>query len=200
MKDWVKSFLTSKLYKERKHKFGKDKDTAWKKEYIEGEFRARYSTEEGICVGLAECLRLQMYGDENSVAVQTFIKLLGSVLGEVPEEVFRKIVTVENVFFGYNPLRQTSAWKFDIPCGNPQGGEVRFINFFYETPFMPPAAAKGEIVVGLMYSVWDKNDPVTEDDIKRAGKDWGFTKEIDAWLIELDEGAAQFGGKEKITA
>ncbi len=48
MKDWVKTFLTTKLYKEAKAKWGKSQPTDSKREMVTMELERLTATETGI--------------------------------------------------------------------------------------------------------------------------------------------------------
>ena len=198
MKDWVKTFLTSKLYREAKGKWGKSLPTDSKRELVTRELEKLTATETGIYYALIECLQCY-FGEEADVNVAAnFPQLFGSILTDLPEEVFSKLSRMKNVFFLFNPVRQTWAALFKLKEAIPEGETLKIVNYFYQTPYMPKKAAIGEIVQGLIMAYYDED--LSEDRMYEVAKNWGFGEEIKGLFLLLSEEVSEFGNKGKIDA
>jgi len=198
MKDWVKHFLTGKLYKEARAKWGKNQPTDSKKEMVTMELERLMASETGIYYALIECLQCYFGEEIDPNVAATFSQLFGSVLVDLPEEVFSKISKMKNLFFLFNPIRQTWAAQFKLKEAIPEGENLKIVNYFYQTPYMPRKAARGEIVQGLIIAYSDEG--LTEERMYEIAKNWGFGEEIRELLLLLSEEALEVGNKGKIDA
>jgi hypothetical protein len=198
MKDWVKHFLTGKLYKEARAKWGKNQPTDSKKEMVTMELERLMASETGIYYALIECLQCYFGEEIDPNVAATFSQLFGSVLVDLPEEVFIKISKMGNLFFLFNPIRQTWAAQFKIKEALPVGEVLKIVNYFYQTPYMPKKAAIGEVVQGLVMAYSDED--LTEDKMFESAKNWGFGEEMKELFLLFSDEALEVGRKGKIDA
>lgn len=199
MKDWVKTFLTSKLYREAKSKWGKDIPTDSKREMVTIELERLTTTETGIYYALIECLQCYFGEEADANVAANFSQLFGSILVDLPEEVFSKLSRMRNIFFLFNPIRQTWGALFKLKEAIPEGEILKIVNYFYQTPYMPKKAAKGEIVQGLILAYLGE-DLKSEDMMYEIARTWGFSEEIKELFLLRSEEALEVGSKGKIDA
>ena len=107
MKDWVKHFLTSKLYKEARAKWGKNQPTDSKREMVTMELGRLMASKTGIYYALIECLQCYFGEEIDPNVAANFSQLFGSVLVNLPEEVFSKISKMKIAFSLFNPIHRT---------------------------------------------------------------------------------------------
>jgi hypothetical protein len=125
-----------------------------------------------------------------------FKNTFGSVLSDLPKEVFLQLVGMKNVFFTFTPNPGAEVKPFVLEDRDNLGDWSRIIvvTFPYAVYGMPLMAIRGSIVHELVHvclhseTKVGSNDAMEEEADKVAG-DWGFTEEI----AEMRKYGAKFG-------
>jgi hypothetical protein len=159
MKNWVKSFLLQRkpLNPER------------------------FENEHIVYCELVDCLKYD-FGSGPGWATETFIEIFGSVLSELPEEVFNKIFQMENLFFIFSPFPGAEVKLFQLK-NDLKAGALRIVNFPFDSAFMPIEAIKGGVVHELahIYSEHEISSKKIDDEANGIVKGWSFKEEIRAF-------------------
>lgn len=199
MKDWVRPYLLKALTKSI-NRISKQRN--WhseeeKKEWIElksTEFEEMINNEREVFFRLSGSLQCD-FGiglGENLI----FAEIFGSVLAELPEEVFKKLCGMKALFFIFTPFPGAEVKIINLEKGIRKGETLRIVNFPYASIFNPPLVTRGGIVhelahVFLEHDYVENPDPDKwEDEADELPKKWGFEKEIKAmrdYYAELEK-------------
>jgi hypothetical protein len=188
VREWVKPFLIQKIQdamaKELGHKVGE----GWRERYA-----MQLVRDKAVYYGLANCFNTHFGSGGLNGLKEGMIYTFGSVLADLPEEVFRKLYEAKNLFFSFtpNPGAETKVFfpEHDIKTGE----KIQVVTFPYISDRMPLLALRGQIVHELIY-LYHGNEfsmsEVTEktDEIART---WGFEEEIRAFRDYWAETEAQ---------
>jgi len=188
MKDWAKPYLLEKFSKEANQKF---KDEKKRQQHLERRSKS-IETDDAVHRELVDCLPHD-FGTSFGGDQDTFIRLFGSVLADLPEEVFKKISEMKNVVYFFIPFPRTEVKSLKV-SKNLKGMPVKIVIFTHESMYMPFDAIKGEIAHELVhiFSEHDVNNDdydKREDEIDEVAKEWGFEKEIVALRKYHEEGS-----------
>jgi uncharacterized protein with GYD domain len=187
MRDWVKPYLLKKF---TEGAYQHIKDEKHRQQSLEHRMK-QLEVDNTVYYELVGCLKYD-FGGGFGGDQDTFITLLGSVLADLPEEVFKKISEMKNVvyFFASFPGVEVKLLTVDE---NMKGERLKIVVFPHESMYMPFDAIKGEIAHELARIFWE-HDPANDDYDKRkdeaneVAKKWGFEKEIEALRKYLEEG------------
>ncbi len=169
MKEWVMPFFLQ-LQKRRKYReYKEEKDIP----------------DVAVFYALVDQLECD-FGGGIGGDVDWFTSLFGSVLADLPEEVFKKIQGMRrNVFFIFTPFPGAEVKIFQMEDRKLEG-TLRIVNFPYDSIFMPPVACRGQIAHELAHIFLEhgcgneekQNEEDIEDQTDATAKEWGFEKEI----------------------
>ena len=187
MRDWVKPYLLKEFTEGANQRI---KDEKSRQQSLEQEMK-NLERNEAVYYELVRRLEHD-FGASFGGDQDTFIKLFGSVLADLPEDVFKKISEMKNVvyFFSPNPRAEVKLLTIDE---NIKSERLKIVVFNHETMYMPFDAIKGEIAHELVHIFWE-HDPThddydkREDEVYEVAKKWGFEKEIAALRKYLEEG------------
>ena len=195
MKDWVRPFLIEKLKEALKDmEEGKEKEE-WIKLKIENEI----DDEDSARIELVDHIN-HNFGYGIGGYNWEFTEIFGSVLADLPEEVFKKIQGMKGVYFIFtpNPGAEVKTPVSDVR----KGSQLRIVNFPYQSIFMPTMALRGEVVHELAHVYQEhaggSSDKI-EDKTDELAKSWGFEKEIKAlreWEIREEESTMKIRNRE----
>jgi len=180
MRDWVKPYLLEDFEKINKE-LGFDHDqNEWSMDHVKEELE----DEEAVCYRLADQLRIHFstfgIGDEGWLFKAAF----GSVLSDLPKEVFLQLVRMKHVFFTFTPNSGAEVKHFVIEEGENIGGwdRIVIVTFPYALISMSLTALRGSIVHELvhvcLHSDKGASDDAMEAETDRVSEEWGFKKEI----------------------
>ena len=189
MRDWVKPYLLKK-FTEGAEQHIKDKKS--RQQFLEQGMK-NLELDAAVYYELVHCLEHD-FGAGFGGDQDTFITLFGSVLADLPEEVFKKISEMKNViyFFFPNPRAEVRLLTIDK---NIKSERLKIVVFNHASMYMPFDAIKGEIAHELVHIFLD-HDPVhddydkREDEVDEVAKEWGFEKEIAALKKYFEEGSS----------
>ncbi len=193
MRDWVKPYLLEK-FTEAANQHAKEEQL--KQEFLDQRTKD-IEHDEPVYYELVGCLKHD-FGAGFGGDQDTFIKLLGSVLAELPEEVFKKISAMNNVVYFYMPYPRAEV-KLLTVNENMRGQRLKIVIFSHESMYMPFDAIKGEIAHELVH-IFLEHDPAhddydkKEDEVNEVAKKWGFEKEIAAFIKYIEEGPSDIFG------
>jgi hypothetical protein len=109
-----------------------------------------------------------------------FYKTFGSLLADLPEEVFKGLCDMKNLFFTYNPNPQGELKVFGLECDITKGN-LHVVAFPYCSGFLSPLVLRGQIVRELAKVYTDLGEVHgQEDQIDSVAIEWGFCEEIEA--------------------
>jgi hypothetical protein len=173
MKDWVRSLLIQEFIDSLgypvKSEEGKEKKIKQKTRELEN---PELVYEE--LTNLMQCDFGNAPGGESSV----FTVIFGSVLADLPEEVFRKLSEMKNVLYIFTPFPWAEVKIFDLSAGIKEG-QIRIVNFPNNSLDMTQKVLKGEIAYGLA-RVLSGQKGSGDESADETLKNWGFEKELKA--------------------
>jgi hypothetical protein len=112
-----------------------------------------------------------------------FTSAFGSVLADLPEEVFLKLCGMKNVFFTFTPNPGAEIKPFILVEDIKTGEALKVVTFPYVITCSSPGAARGTIAHELahLYAHPDKyaSDDAMEDEADEIAKSWGFEQEVE---------------------
>ena len=171
MKDWVKTFLNNQFI-------------------CMGEVN-----EHNIYSELAYSLNIDFgkegYHIENQNVILDFIDIFGSVLADLPENVFKKLYEMKNLFFIFTPCPMSEVKVFKLKKDMKEKESLTIVNFPYTSYNVPVEGfenfskkqlIRGEIVheIAHVYKGCEIRSPEIEFETDEIAKSWGFKKEIEA--------------------
>src|SRR4030043_1801211 len=187
MRDWVKPYLLEKFTEGACQHI---KDEKSKQQSLEHRMK-QLEVDDTVYYELVGCLKYD-FGTGFGGDQDTFITLLGSVLADLPEEVFKKISEMKNVVYFFAPFPGVEVKLLTVD-ENMKGERLKIVVFPHESMHMPFDAIKGEIAHELARILLE-HDPAHDDYDKRkdeaneAAKKWGFEKELEALRKYFQEG------------
>lgn len=182
MKDWVKPFLLKESQRFM-NEMGFKEDI---RQFTITNFEREIASDEGIWNILSEHLNCHFGIGAMNPDILWFTCAFGSVLADLPEEVFLKIRSMKNVFYTFtpNPGAEVKHFVFDEDDRIENWDRIIVVTFPYEVSFMPPITAKGTIVHELAHVYAHPDQAVSnekmEDEADQLPIDWGFEEEIKA--------------------
>lgn len=161
MKEWVKPYLIQRLPQRRNRTEEKIPDAA-----IFYKLTDQLQHDFGSGVG----------GDS-----AFFTEIFGSVLAELPKEVFEKLIEMKNVLYIFTPFPGAEVKIFQLD-ENIKAGTLSIINFPYDSSYMPSEVLRGQIAHELAHVLLehDCGSDENENTADETAKLWGFEKEIQA--------------------
>jgi len=175
MKDWVKPYI---LQRTAEYVDGLVNQGSEKEQWLALKSKA-LEDPDILYHELTLCLNCH-FGREIGDPQEFFYKVFGSVLSDLPEEVFMKLCGMDNLFFTYNPNPEGEMKVFEVDHEIP-GGNLRVVTFPYCSGFLSPNALRGEIVHELVHVYKGVVDIIEqEDQINSTAIEWGFEEEIRA--------------------
>ena len=180
MKDWVILFLLDEYTN------GLDKvfpDKKEREQAIKDEIE-RLKDEETVFYELADYFNYNFGIDENNDSKSHIISVFGSVLADLPEDIFKEIITIQNLFFAFTPRFGAEVKSFRLEKGSKSGDMIQIVTVPYTSSFLPLDAARGEIAhdlaqIYLKHKYGSKKE--TEEEADELAKNWGFDEEIEAY-------------------
>ena len=174
MKDWVKPFI---LQRAAEHVDEWVKDGSENKQWLALKSEALKDAEI-VYYELTSFLRCH-FGREIGDPQEFFYKVFGSVLADLPEEVFKKLCGMRNLFFTYNPNPAAEVKIFEFDHDIPER-TLQVVTFPYCSGFMPPMVLRGEIVHELVCAYTGLVGIVEEENrIDSIAIEWGFEREME---------------------
>ena len=191
MKNWVRSYLLEE-YERFFEQLGGDPDL--NKAQME-EIAKMPEDDEEVYLELSCKVKIQfrdfVFGGKGWYVAAVF----GSVLADLPKEVFMRIVERTNVVYTFtlNQRAEANTFKLDGEEDVNQRGRNTVVTFPYQAVFMPIAALRGTIVhklvhVYLLSQEIASNDAM-EAEADKVAREWGFQEETAAMrkYYEQDE-------------
>ncbi len=181
MKDWVKPYLMRG--KAKVCLDGQFKDPSRKEDIVEDE-SIEFENEEGVYDDLAHCLNIHFGASGIGGDRDFFTQVFGSVLADLPWEVFKKLSETQNLFFTFTRNPGAEVKQFILEHNLKAGQKVQIVIFPYASILLPTIdAIRGQIAVKLAY-VWaecngHRTDEL-EQEVKEIARSWGFEKQINA--------------------
>jgi hypothetical protein len=181
MKDWVIPYLKEETTRSLK-------DEGYDSVQIEEVLALRYDNlepEEGFWQRLVDNLNTHFWMGAWGWAQDVFTDVFGSLLGDLPKEVYIKIRQMKNLFFVFNPSFGAEVKIFHLENDLKSGTELRIVVFPYSDYVMNQKdVLRGGIVHELVHVFeehkYGPNDEDIEDKTDEIAKSWGFEKEIKA--------------------
>jgi len=183
MKDWVRPYIMDQLRKTWI-------EGGYKNDDIEkiSELKAKeISYDESVFCYLTEELNCEFWMGGIGGDYQLFTEIFGSVLADLPQNVFEKISTMKNVFYIFTPQPGAEVkilrFEHDIMAGE----TIKIVNFPYTDLFNPLRVLRGEIAheIAHIYAEHDfvqlmngKTHEDQEDEADQLAMEWGFKDEI----------------------
>lgn len=121
------------------------------------------------------------FGRELGDPQEFFLKVFGSVLADLPGEVFKKLCGVKNLFFTYTPHPGAELKAFELNHRIDEGN-LHIVAFPHSSGYLPQRVLRGEIVHELAHVYRGTVEVVEEEDqIDAIAVEWGFEREIKAF-------------------
>ena len=179
MKDWVVIFLLNE-YTDGIDEMFPDKNE--KEQAVKDEIE-RLKDEEVVYHELADYFNYNFGLDEIGGSQDHIISVFGSVLADLPEDVFKKINSIKNLFWAF-----TSRYGAEVKCFRLENDSkarelIQVVTIPYGSSFLPFDAARGEIANALAHIYLEhKSDSNKEgeEEADEVAKSWGFNDEIEA--------------------
>lgn len=109
-----------------------------------------------------------------------FYNVFGSVLADLPEEVFKRICSMKNLFFVYTPNPRAETKIFQLKNDITER-TLQVVIFPYDSDFLPSMVLRGEIVRELVRVHRGLVDVVEQEQrIDAIAIEWGFREEVEA--------------------
>jgi hypothetical protein len=181
MKDWVRPYLIQEL--EESFDEAEIMYEAERKKLIESQVEG-FQSDEAVFYALVEEFNTDFGIGILGGAKDRFTNIFGSVLADLPENVFMKLKEMKNLLFCFTPTLGGEVKQFRLEHDLEAGELLQVVTFPYENVFMPLRAARGEIVHELAH-VWAEHMPSLEhekleEEADNLPREWGFEKEIEA--------------------
>lgn len=177
MRDWVKPFLIQDL---RNILDETMEDGSEKEKWIKLKIEHEMNSEESMRVGLVNFVNYD-FGPVIGFG-WSFTEAFGSVLADLPEEQFKKLISMKSVFFTFTPNPGAEVKQFKINSDIKEGEMLQVVTFPFVASSMPFMAIKGEIIHELVHVITGIGGTVKEEDkIDPIAIEWGFKEEIKAY-------------------
>jgi len=179
MRDWVRPHLIQRIMDEIKSDPNGSEET--KEEMIK--LRSKEIEHEELEV-YSELMGELQYDFGRGIAGEKiyFEDNFGEVLSNIPEEAFKKLSQMKNLFFLFTP-HEGATWR-TIPLNDDLKATegLKIVNFPFATVFKSPKAIRGTVVHELAHifaehDLWKEENENEADEIARS---WGFEEEIKA--------------------
>lgn len=179
MKDWVKPYLMR-----GKAKAGPDgqfKDPSRKEDIVEDE-SMELENEEGVYDELAHHLNVHFGARGVGRDRGFFSQVFGSVLADLPWEVFNELCEMKNLFFTFTRNPGAEVKQFILEHDVKAGQKLQIVTFPYGSILLPKIdAVKGQIARELA-CVWAEcggcGREEMEQQVDEIVRMWGFEKEV----------------------
>lgn len=180
MKDWVKPYLM------------RDKDEANSDMQLEDpseeEILMHESNEiknkETMYHEIAHCLNIHFGASGVGGDRDFFTQVFGSVLADLPWEVFKQLSEIQNLFFTFTRHPGAEAKQFILEHDLKAGQKLQIVTFPYACILLSMMdAIEGQIAFQLAY-VWAECNGHRTDEfeqkVEEIVRSWGFEKQINA--------------------
>jgi hypothetical protein len=180
MKDWVKSYLMRD--KEKANPDMQFKDPS--EEEILSHESNEIENEEATYHEIAHYLNIHFEASGIGGDRGFFTQVFGSVLADLPWEVFKKLSETQNLFFTFTRNPGAEVKQFILEHDLKAGQKLHIVTFPYASILLPTIdAIKGQIAFELAY-VWaecngHRTDEL-EQEVEEIARSWGFEKQINA--------------------
>jgi len=182
MKPWVKSFLMQQ-HKKVMNEMKMEKET--RKLSLEG-FKREIESDEAIRYKLIDELNCH-FGVGGLLGHKNWFKdIFGSVLADLPEEVFLQIRAMKNVLYTFtpNPGAEVKHFFFEENDNHENWDRIVIVTFPFGIIDMSAKAARGMIAHELVHVCVHSDKAISndamEDEADRIAMEWGFEEEIKA--------------------
>ena len=198
MKEWVKWFLVEENVKQYKDKNEGQEAIAEICEDLEDE--------EEVYDQLIDYFNVDFGRDELNGPSDYISNAFGSVLADLPENVFKELSEMKNLFFTFTPHAGAEVKRFVLADDFRTGEKIQIVTFPYTTAFLPLSATRGEIAHQLAHIYGEHNGAsgartdATQRQADQTAKFWGFQEEIRAHRDYLTAKERSWGLKEKLRA
>ena len=177
MRDWVKPFLVQKTQDEIEKELGHKIKEGWRERYA-----MQLRRDKAVHYQLTNCFNTDFGFGGLHGPKERMVYTFGSVLADLPEEVFKKLYASKNLFLSFSPNPGAEVKVFFPEHDIKAGERLQLVVFPYEGGLMPPEALRGQIVRELIHVYHENEFSVHEmaektDEIARI---WGFEDEIKA--------------------
>jgi hypothetical protein len=126
---------------------------------------------------LISCLNCD-FGKELEHRHGFFHTVFGSVLADLPEEVFKTLCSMKNLFFVYTPNPRAETKLFELKNGITEQ-KLQVVLFPHDSDFLPSMVLRGQIVHELVHVHTGLMDMIEdEDQVDSIAIKWGFEEEI----------------------
>jgi len=179
--NWVKPYLIKEL-RDKISRFSKQPEEI-KRKWIR--LRSKdFKDQNVVFMHLIDSLQHEFGGGLGRDS-QRFSESFGSVLADLPEDVFRDLCATKNVFFIFTPFQGAEVKILRSESGIKKDQTFRIVNFPYASIFMPHSALRGEVAhelahVLLTHESVSRDLDKMEDEADRVASNWGFRNEINA--------------------
>lgn len=183
MRDWVKPFLIQDLQKtfdEIKWASEEEKKDFFKRKVQE------FENKEAIYYRLPDFLNTY-FGGAIGHPQETFIHAFGSVLADLPKEIFDKLRQMKTLFIAFCSFRSAEVTFFEAGQDIKADDRLIIAIFPYASSFLSYKALRGEIAHELAHVYAEHLIPdkikfgaEAEDEADELAKNWGVEEEINA--------------------
>lgn len=191
MRDWVKLYLLEEVEKTNGgHRIGREQA-----EYGMNQIKGELENDETVFNRLADKLRTHFSAYGFASEGWAFKAAFGSILSDLPGEVFLQLVGMRHVFYTFTPNPGAEVKPFVLNDEENAGDwdRILVVPFPYAVYTMPPMARQGSTVHELphvcVHSDKAASTDAMEDEADRVAGEWGFKEEIEA----MREYGARYG-------
>ena len=181
MKDWVKPYLMRG--KAKVCPDGQFKDPSRKEDIVEDE-SMELENEEGVYDEIAHHLNVHFGARGVGRDRGFFSQVFGSVLADLPWEVFNELCEMKNLFFTFTRNPGAEVKQFILEHDVKAGQKLQIVTFPYASILLPMIdAIEGQIAFQLAYVWAESNGHRTdelEQEVEEIARSWGFEKQINA--------------------
>jgi len=187
MKDWVKPYLLQKT----KDKYAELKDHPDKEEVISNK-QKELENENAVYYELTYYFNVD-FGGGFAWPIDYIMSTFGSVLSDVPKDVFEKLNEMKNLFFIFTPHQGAEVKILRLEQDMKAESLLKIVTFPFFDAFMPYDALRGEIAHELAHIYQELDSAIggneIEDEADEIAVSWGFEKEIKAFRDYEEEHA-----------
>ena len=176
MKDWAKPYVLQRTAETLAESV---KDEAEREQWLVLKSKV-LEDEEVVYDELTSCLNCQ-FGNEVGDPQDFFYRVFGSVLADLPEEVFKTLCGIKNLFFLFSPKPRAETKTFELKNDIKEGELLQVVVFPSASGSLPQMVLRGEIVRELVQAYTSLGIIIEgKDRIDSIAIGWGFREEIKA--------------------
>jgi hypothetical protein len=195
MKEWVRWFLVEENVKQYQEETERQEAIAGICEDLEDE--------EEVYDQLTDYFNVDFGRDEPNGPADYLANAFGSVLADLPQDVFQALCEMKNLFFTFTPHAGAEVKRFALGHDVKTQEGIQIVTFPYAAALLPWSATRGQIAHHLAHIYAGHKagrTDTTRDEADKMARSWGFYEDIAAYGDYRTAQERSWGLKEKLRA